>query len=84
MLTIQESISPQSLDNRYIFEDVSNTLVPCHYLADVAGIHMPVMNSIIAISSVLLNNDFLRKGRTLQKLGFHSMTRQEIMERMHS
>ncbi len=78
----KSSISPDTLENRYIFEDVSNTLVPAHYMAELAGIKIPVLDSIISLSSVVLNNDFLTNGRTLEKLGFRGMSKEQIIDRM--
>lgn len=76
----KSSISPDELDNRYVFEDVGNTLVPIHYLAKKADMYLPLIESLISLASILLNTDFLKTGRTLEKLGLGDMTFEEIKE----
>lgn len=78
----KSSVSPSSLDNRYIYEDVSNTLVPLHYLAVKAGVNTMLLDSIISMSSVVLDYDFLAEGRTLEKLGLGSMNYEDILNRL--
>lgn len=80
----KSSISPDSLNNRYVFEDVGNTLVPAHYLAEKANVRLPLMDAIITISSILLKTDFLTTGRTLDKLGLGGMSFGEIKRRINS
>lgn len=80
----KSSISPDTLENRYIFEDVGNTLVPAHYLARTAGMETPLMDSLIALAAVVLKTDFLKEGRTLERLGFAHMDSRQILQRMNS
>ena len=61
--------SPESVDNRYLTEDIPTGLVPLASLGAYFGIPMPNINSIIQIGSSLLGKDFLRIGRTIDNVG---------------
>lgn len=76
------STSPQSLHTRYLTEDVPCTLVPVSHLARLAGLVTPVIDSVIAMASVLTGEDFLKSGRTLGKLGWGDFGHQEIRQWM--
>ncbi len=74
----EHSYSPSGLDHRFLYEDVSSTLVPASELAAKAGIAVPVLESIITFTSVLAGEDFRTSGRTLSRLGLKHMTSQDI------
>lgn len=72
------STSPESLQTRYLHEDVPCTLVPVSELAALAGVEVPVIRSVIALASVLAGQDFSRTGRTLESLGWGDFGADEI------
>ena len=74
------STSPESLSTRYLHEDVPCTLVPVHYLAQLAGLRTPVVDSVIAMATVVGETDFLATGRTLERLGWDHYGADEIRE----
>ncbi|QTA37877.1 NAD/NADP octopine/nopaline dehydrogenase family protein [Thermosipho ferrireducens] len=74
----QGIIAPPSLQNRYIFEDVPMSLVPISSMAKKLGIATPAIDSIIYIASIMMNRDFYREGRTLEKLGIANLTLSQI------
>jgi len=80
----RHSVSPDTIDHRYLYEDVSCTLVPWHYLARLAGVKTPLLDSLITMASILLDTDFLQRGRTLERLGLEGMTCREITRWMNS
>ncbi len=59
---------PDSINNRFLYEDVLNTLYPMSLISRVVGIKLVLVPSIVNIVSIVLNID-LSKGRTLEKLG---------------
>jgi opine dehydrogenase len=60
---------PKGLKHRYITEDVPYLLVPLAQLADLVGVDVPVVKSLITIASTLNDTDYRREGRTLESLG---------------
>lgn len=78
------SQAPDTLDHRYIHEDVASSLVPMRELAAKAGLKTPMLDSIINLSTVLLGRDFAKDGRTLTKLGWSKMTHSEILRAINA
>ena len=72
------SVSPESLHTRYIHEDVPCTLVPVSQLARLADVPVPVIDSVIAMASVIAGEEFMETGRTLDRLGWGDYGAQEI------
>jgi opine dehydrogenase len=67
------------LDHRYLTEDVGYGLVFMTDLAARLGVPTPVMDSVIAIASVVLDRDFRAEGeRTLGTLGLEGMSGEEL------
>jgi len=54
---------PDSIEHRYIHDDVKTGLVPLYYMAKEKGIEVPYIENIIALASKLLGIDFLNEGR---------------------
>jgi opine dehydrogenase len=57
------------LKTRYITEDVPYALVLAASIGDEVGVETPVIDGLIAITSVMLGQDFRADGRTLDALG---------------
>lgn len=70
--------TPESLESRYIAEDVPMALVPLEALAEVAGVETPAISSIITLCSIVNAVDYRIEGRTLARLGLDGMTAKEI------
>ena len=67
------------LDHRYLTEDVGYSLVFETDLAARLGVPTPVMDAIIAITSVVLARDFRAEGkRTVSTLGLDGMSPEQI------
>ena len=60
--------APNSLDNRYITEDVPNGLVPLESTGHSLGLEMKYTGIIIELANILLNRDFRSEGRNLKKI----------------
>ena len=76
-------IAPTSIYSRQLLEDIPTGIVPCLEFAKVAGVEMPLFQSILNICSELLGIDFMSKGRTLEKLGLKGLSVNEIIEKVN-
>ena len=75
-----EGIGAQSsLDHRYLTEDVGYSLVFLSDLASRLDVPTPVIDSVIAITSVLLERDLRAEGkRTMSTLGLDGMSPEQL------
>lgn len=74
------SWAPDTLDHRYLYEEVPCTLVPLSQLARLAGVETPILDAVIAFSSVLSGQDFRTQGRSLEKLGWGGLSCDQIRQ----
>ncbi|CAM04031.1 NAD/NADP octopine/nopaline dehydrogenase-like protein [Saccharopolyspora erythraea NRRL 2338] len=74
--------APESLDHRFLREDIASTLVPLEALAATAGVPTPMISSTINIMSLLSGEQFRDTGRTLHRLGWAELTHDEILDRI--
>lgn len=72
--------APNSLDTRYISEDVPMSLVPIAELGKLAGVETPAINTMIDLANILHKTNYRREGRTLEKLGLRGMSIQQVLE----
>lgn len=73
-------IGPQDFEHRFIIEDVPYALVFFSSLARVAGIRVPLTDSLIQITSALYRRDFTAQGHTLEALGLGGLDTRQIVE----
>ena len=72
--------APNSSKARYITEDVPYLLVPCYEFARACGIEVPIVKACITIASAYNDEDYFKTGRTLEKMGFESCSKDEIIK----
>lgn len=70
--------APQSLNHRYISEDVPYGLVPIEALSSLVNVPSPTITSLITLISVMTQRDYRCEGLTLEKLGLAGLTPEEI------
>ncbi len=71
---------PDTMQHRYLTEDVSCALVTFLELAEVCGVAMPVTGSIVQLASAVLGRDLPAEARRgLQALGLGGMNREQIL-----
>lgn len=63
-----------------LLEDIPTGILPMIELGKVAGLKLPLMNSIYNLSECLLGIDFRKNGRTLRQLGFENLKVSQITE----
>jgi opine dehydrogenase len=71
--------APNSLEHRYVVQDVGCVLVPIVALAAVAGVPAPVSDAVVRIASALTGRDFFEEGRNLRQLGLDGLGVAEIL-----
>jgi opine dehydrogenase len=71
-------LAPNTIDHRYIAEDVPASLVPIASLGEYLGVKVPTMKSIIQLANVLHHRNYWAEGRTIDKLGLEGMTVRQI------
>lgn len=59
---------PMFLNHRYLLEDVPMGLCLYSSLGRIAGVDTSIADSIVRLTSALLNEDFVAKGRTIEHL----------------
>ncbi|KAI1429827.1 putative NAD/NADP octopine/nopaline dehydrogenase [Xylaria sp. FL1777] len=77
-------LCPTSMQHRYLAEDLPYVLVPWYELGLKAGKHSPFIRSIILLSSMINNTDYLGAGRNLKALGFSDWSLDEILSYIHT
>jgi opine dehydrogenase len=76
--TISEIRSPNSLNHRYLIEDVGYGLVPMSLIAKIFGVKTRSIDSLINLASILNNIDHWQNGMTLEKLGLRDIRPETI------
>jgi opine dehydrogenase len=64
---------PNSIFNRFLYEDTLNTLVPAYLLGNKLNLNMNLAFSIINIIGSLFRIDPIKEGRNLEKLGLEKI-----------
>jgi len=77
-------LGPETLQHRFLHEDICSTLVPARQLAALAGLKAPILDAIISITSVVTKRDLLAEGRTLESLGLAGMTYKQVVAYVNS
>jgi opine dehydrogenase len=72
--------APDTLEHRYYREDFGHGLLPFTALAAVAGINVPVADSLLRIGATLVGSDFALQGRTGERMGIAGLDRNGLME----
>lgn len=70
--------APNTIQTRYIHEDVPYSLVPIESIGHILGIKTPAISSIIDIAEVMTGKDFRKTGRTADKLGLEGLSIAEM------
>jgi len=74
---------PDIRTSRYITEDVPYGSVMWSSFGDMVDVDTPVTDAIIKLASVIQDVDYMREGRTTDKLGVSGMTVDELERYLH-
>jgi len=75
--------SPQTLDHRYLHEDVGYGLVPMAETARLLGVETPVIDALITLTSEMNQADYRAEGLTLEKMGLAQVKPQDLKVVLH-
>jgi opine dehydrogenase len=70
--------APNTLNHRYIFEDVPMSMVPMASLGERFGVSVRGMDSIIRLACIVHRTDYWKRGRTVDKLGIGDLSVGEL------
>jgi opine dehydrogenase len=70
--------APSLVDHRYLWEDVSMSLVPIVSLGNHLQVATPTIGNIIHLASLMNQTDYLSAGRTIEKMGLAGLSVAEI------
>ena len=68
----------EKLITRYFTEDVPTGLVPISSLGQLLGIPTPTIDSVIHLASILCGIDFMKEGRTVDKLHIENFLKEKL------
>lgn len=71
---------PESLDDRYLTEDIPYTMMCWLTIGRIAGIQTPITRALITLGSPIIQMDIAAQGRTAQKMGIDGMNLEQLME----
>ncbi len=69
---------PDSLENRYVTEDIPFGLVAWASLGDAVGVETPIMDSLVEIGSAVMAKNCWKEGRNLKKMGLEGLGLSQI------
>lgn len=75
---------PNDISNRYLTEDVPFGLVPWAEIGKIAGVDMPVTNSIINLYSIIHEIDWHKEGLTASDMGIAGMKSKDLLNYVKS
>ena len=71
--------APQTLDHRYIHEDIPMSLVPVASMGRRFGVSVRAMESLIRMAIIANRTDYWRYGRTLENLGVKHLSARDLL-----
>jgi len=74
----QATGTPNSLDHKFITEDVPTGLIPMSALGAAAKVPTPSIDALVELARSMTGNDFAAEARTLARLGLDAMSATEI------
>ncbi len=72
--------APESMDYRYVFEDIPYGSVFFASLGKALGVPTPVTDTIIDLAGVMMGRDFRETGLTMSRLGLEGLASSELLD----
>jgi len=69
---------PDSLENRYVTEDIPYGLVAWAGLGDAVGVDTPIMDAFIELGGAIMGKNCRQEGRNLAKMGLAGLNTEQI------
>jgi opine dehydrogenase len=73
-------MAPDSLNHRYITEEIPYSLVPLSSLGNMLGVKTPAVDTIIELASMAMGIDYRKMGRTVETLQLSGLDREGLIE----
>jgi opine dehydrogenase len=73
-------LAPTYIHSRQLTEDIPTGILPMAELGRIAGVKVDLMRSVLTIASSLLNINFIKTGRTLDRLGLEGCSINDILK----
>ncbi|MGI5963748.1 MAG: NAD/NADP octopine/nopaline dehydrogenase family protein [Lawsonibacter sp.] len=70
--------APQTIQARYVTEDVPMSLVPISELGHIAGVPTPNIDAVIQLTSAIYNRDFRGEGRNADHMGLTGLSKDQV------
>jgi opine dehydrogenase len=74
--------APETLDHRYMNEDVPYGLAPMGELGRLASVAMPTVDAVVQVASALMGEDYRATGRTARLMGLTGLSLDAIRRRV--
>jgi len=74
----QNLIGPTSMQHRYITEDAATGQALMVSLGEMLNVPTPVTKALVTLASVVNQTNYLKEGRTVQKLGISNLTVEQL------
>ena len=74
-----EIMSPNTIQSRYVTEDVPMSLVPISELGKIADVPTVNIDAVITLTSSIYQTDFRSEGRSVKNLGLEGMNRSQVI-----
>jgi opine dehydrogenase len=71
-------MAPQTINVRYITEDVPMSLVPIAEFGKAFGVDTTAIDSLINLANIIFKTDFRKSGRNFKRLGLENLTLEQI------
>ena len=75
--------APDSVDTRYLAEDIPFGLVPWSLIGRMYGLATPTIDAVIQMASVMLERDYLTDGLSPEDLGIEGLKPAELKSLVH-
>lgn len=77
-------LAPDTLDHRYMHEDVGEGMVTWLALAEVAGVRLPTVEAMVTLAEAATGQDYRRgQKERLARLGLGGLKREEVLQYVH-
>lgn len=73
-------VSPESMNVRYIKEDIPYSLVPMESIGRELGVSVSVITAFIDLANAVCQTDYRKTGRTVEKLGLQGLNAEEMKD----
>jgi opine dehydrogenase len=71
-------LAPDSIHNRMLTEDIPTGVLPLVELAKLASIEVPLLTSVLNITSNIIGSEYIQNGRSFSNLGLESITLNDL------